>query len=381
MNFLFLLPYPPPFAGPENIAKEIIESDIIKNRNDVIVINSNVRKYNKDKGKFDAEGIIRFIKIYYKFIFYLYRSKTVFLYLSSSKIGFLRDMVYILTCYYLNRKCIAQYHGANFNNFYQTQGYFYKIVIRQVLSKIDTLVLYGSSISADFESIYCGNIKYLHNGLDLNKWGNIKQTVKKNDCFTLLFLSHLTFSKGFNDLIIAYKILHDKYKNNIKLIIAGELFEYNVTTAEFLGSKWRNYYLEHIEDLSIKTQDFLSSCRKYNALYYGVVDNRKKIEILNTSDVFILPSYTEGFSMVSLEAMAMGLPVIITPVGAMPEVIIDGENGIITPIGNPEKLAENIESLMMNKKLMLKMSENNIRDVKEKYDIEKIAENLLSIIS
>jgi glycosyltransferase involved in cell wall biosynthesis len=64
----------------------------------------------------------------------------------------------------------------------------------------------------------------------------------------------------------------------------------------------------------------------------------------------------------------------------MPDVIKNGENGFITPISDHKKLFENIEQLMNQKELRIKMGNNNIQAVKEKYDIENIAERLLNIL-
>jgi glycosyltransferase involved in cell wall biosynthesis len=193
-------------------------------------------------------------------------------------------------------------------------------------------------------------------------------------------MSHLFYSKGIHDLIQAFIVLSEKYGNKIKLLLAGEKPEYKSATVEWLQSPWKEDFINRGKLVVNEVNQFISNKQMKNAIYLGVISSSDKKQYFNQSDIFILPSYSEGLSMACLEAMAMGLPVITTPTGAMPEVIIDGQNGIITPIGNPEKLAENIESLMLDGGLRKKMSENNIKDIKEKYDIEKIAEQLLAII-
>jgi len=56
----------------------------------------------------------------------------------------------------------------------------------------------------------------------------------------------------------------------------------------------------------------------------------------------VLPSYTESFPMVILEAMSMGVPVVATPLGGIPTLVRDGENGILVPPGDPHALARAI---------------------------------------
>ena len=58
------------------------------------------------------------------------------------------------------------------------------------------------------------------------------------------------------------------------------------------------------------------------------------------SDLFILPSISETFSVSVLEAMASGLPCVLSELGGATEVVVKGENGYCVPPANPEKLAD-----------------------------------------
>jgi glycosyltransferase involved in cell wall biosynthesis len=67
---------------------------------------------------------------------------------------------------------------------------------------------------------------------------------------------------------------------------------------------------------------------------------------LNELKLLILPSYTEGLPTGVLEAMACGTLVLATPVGAIPDVIKDGETGFIMENNSPECIAENVEKVL-----------------------------------
>ncbi len=62
-------------------------------------------------------------------------------------------------------------------------------------------------------------------------------------------------------------------------------------------------------------------------------------DLLRAMDVFVLPSLNEGISNTILEAMASGLPVVATDVGGNPELVIDGETGVLVPPGDPDAMA------------------------------------------
>jgi glycosyltransferase involved in cell wall biosynthesis len=78
-------------------------------------------------------------------------------------------------------------------------------------------------------------------------------------------------------------------------------------------------------------------------------------ELLASADVFILPSFNEGLPMSMLEAMAWGLPVIVTPVGGIPEVISDQENGLLVEPGNLDQIMHAMQALTNDESLRLQL--------------------------
>jgi L-malate glycosyltransferase len=76
-------------------------------------------------------------------------------------------------------------------------------------------------------------------------------------------------------------------------------------------------------------------------------------ELLQASDIFVLPSRSEGFSNALLEAMSFGLPCVVTRVGGNPEVVVDGETGFLIPPNDPDALADRILTLLRSPQLCL----------------------------
>jgi N-acetyl-alpha-D-glucosaminyl L-malate synthase BshA len=81
-----------------------------------------------------------------------------------------------------------------------------------------------------------------------------------------------------------------------------------------------------------------------NVRFLGKVD--RVAEILRGSDLFLLPSSTESFGLAALEAMACAVPVVATRVGGVPEVVVDGETGYLTPVGAVDEMVEHALAIL-----------------------------------
>ncbi|MBD7906937.1 N-acetyl-alpha-D-glucosaminyl L-malate synthase BshA [Sporosarcina gallistercoris] len=95
-------------------------------------------------------------------------------------------------------------------------------------------------------------------------------------------------------------------------------------------------------------------------------------ELLSFSDVMVLPSEKEAFGLVLLEAFACGVPAVGTTAGGIPEVIEEGMNGHIVPIGDPDAIAEKTLRILSDSVLHQKMKEQAMESVKGKFASDTI---------
>jgi len=116
-----------------------------------------------------------------------------------------------------------------------------------------------------------------------------------------------------------------------------------------------------------------------NVKFWGSVDNKEIFNILSEMDVYILPSYSEGFPLGVLEAMSCGVPVIATDVGAVKDMIGEGGGFIIKSKSVDDII--NALTKMDSQEIRKKMSKININKVKDSYTIDAVMKQFLNIYS
>jgi glycosyltransferase involved in cell wall biosynthesis len=102
-------------------------------------------------------------------------------------------------------------------------------------------------------------------------------------------------------------------------------------------------------------------------------------EILPAFDVFVNTSVTEGVSITILEAMAAGLPVVATAVGGTPEVIVDGQQGILVPARSPEKIGQAILELARNPALRQRLGTAGRRRVQDRFTVDRMVAEYMEV--
>lgn len=104
--------------------------------------------------------------------------------------------------------------------------------------------------------------------------------------------------------------------------------------------------------------------------FLGNVPNLE--EIVGASDLFLLPSVAESFGMAALEAMASEVPVIATRSGGLPEVVTDGENGYLLPVGDVDGMAARAIEILSDEALQRRMGRNGREVAETAFNVDKI---------
>lgn len=379
---LIYAPFPPPHAGPE-VVSEILFRDFFGNP-DYRIFKSNIRKENAGKGELNFSGIaIVFQKLIRLFFVLLKdRPRKFYFLLSSSKVGFSRDVILILMARLFLAAPVAHYHGANFGHFYQYSSPKFQRLIRWAMAKVQIVLVLGEALKSDFQKLCPNRVVVLPNPVDPKLFSQSLRISKKktpDDKTVLLFLGHLSFTKGLYDLMVVVDRLIEK-KSNIELLISGDFILNPETQIEFLSGETREFYRENVEKIQKKIATLLGKTSPA-IRYLGFITGMEKYELYSKSDIFVLPSYTEGFPMSLLEAFSFGLPAVVSRVGAMPEFLHDNENVLFVTPGDQRALEEKLLYLIENKEHRQKMGRENQAMVSMVFALEPIQKRLSEIFS
>lgn len=181
----------------------------------------------------------------------------------------------------------------------------------------------------------------------------VKQKLnKKEDDLFLITTSRLVDKNAVEDIVKAMPLLPE----NINLIIAG-----------------RGYMEEDIRKLSqmLKVEKRVQ--------FVGWLSHGDMPIYLKVSDVFIRTPISEGFGNSFVEAMAVGLPCIATPVGGILDFIEDGQTGVFAEVHNPKSIATQVMRLTKDQALVSKVKRQSFEMVKEKYDWEIVSKEMKNI--
>ena len=174
----------------------------------------------------------------------------------------------------------------------------------------------------------------------------LKTTKNTNITFTGRILK----DKGVIDLIKAIELLPEHIKSNITVNLFGKIDKENPA---------------HINE------DELKSLLIPNLiLWHGHSDNIKKNLI--DSDIYCLPSYREGLPKSTIEAMAIGRPIITTTAPGCDDTVKEGFNGYKVNVGDSTNLSKKLQELIQNKKLRIQMGKNSRELFLKNFTLEKV---------
>lgn len=180
-----------------------------------------------------------------------------------------------------------------------------------------------------------------------------KKHEMNNNQFVFGFVGRLVKDKGIIELLKSFKEVSTSNKNLVLMIVGGQQ-----------------------EELKKMDDDIVNwAVDRENIIFCGFTSNVNKY--YSAMDVFILPSYREGFGSVVIEAQAMKVPVIVSDIPGPNEIVLDKVNGLITTKANVNDLTKAMNYVILNEEETKKMAENGYQSVVAKYDQKKLFTQIL----
>jgi len=233
-------------------------------------------------------------------------------------------------------------------------------VIGKFLNRIDFLLVQGQAWSLHLQQLglNTNKIKIIPNWLPVDSEVAKKPiSIENTDVIKFLFVGRIEKDKGIFELIEASSILAECGNNKFELWVVGDGGSFSEVKAKVLKAGYGITIL------------------------FGWKNKTEIHDIIRKAHVLVLPSYSEGFPNVILEAMSQGLPILASNVGAIPESVIDGLNGYLVEPRSTESLLAVMQRYLNNPKLIPIHSEQCLRITKERHNRESNCQEIVEFLS
>lgn len=310
----------------------------------------------RDSQKRNLKWIISLLIIPFRFLFVLlkYRLDIIHFNVGFEPLSLYRDFFLFLIAKFFSIPILLHIHGGRFvlarakciflNGIIRFMvRYSSKVIVLSSLEKYNLMNNY--QLEVENKIVVLPNAAHLTSELDF---------VNKNytDMMSILFLGRLDLNKGLKEILQVLGKLQDDHID-FKFVVCGD------------GPK-RDWFLRECTSL---IGDKLT--------YEGVVSGIHKSEILFRSHIFLLPSYFEGLPMSLLETMYAYIVPIVSPVGAIPEVVSSGLNGFL--VSDVSEIVSVIMDLNENRDLLKWISYKSASCICDKFSVKTYINKLNSL--
>jgi len=249
--------------------------------------------------------------------------------------------------------------------------FYDKVLAKRVLHAVDRIIgvsKHEIQLLKEAVEIDETKVRYIPNGVDLSRFQHLVEKnifaekfkiFKRSDIIPspehiILYTGRLASNKGLHILVDAAAEVVEEFPKTL-FILVGE------------DSGMKKSLMGQMKEKGVKKHFFLSG---------HVPDDKTFLSAYSLCDVFVLPSEYEAFGIVLLEAMASGKPCVATKVGGVPEVVVEGETGVLVDYGNAEQLSDALISLLKNEKKRNEMGKKGRERVFKYFSWHRIVEEI-----
>jgi len=226
------------------------------------------------------------------------------------------------------------------------------------VNKADKIITTTTSYGATSKAVWHREADIIPNAVDekrfhpSNDGSQVREKLGLEDEKLITYVGRIVYHKGLEYFVRAAKYLRDE---NVKFLLVG--------TGDFRSELENIIKNEGIED---------------KVMFAGRVPNEELPNYYAATDIFVLPSVSrlEAFGIVALEAMASCVPVIVSDIPGVRDVIVEGKHGLLTEPMNSEDLAGKIRTLIKNPDMAERMGRNGRKRVEGRFTWSKVAKEI-----
>jgi len=284
---------------------------------------------------------------------YLSRTGPAIVHLNTSinKRAFWRDLAYLLVARAMRRRTVYQVHGGDLPEIFVGGSTISKALMRRVLGLPQAIVLLAQSEAIAYRAfVPAARVEVIPNAIDLLPSERVATRSPSNAPLRVVYVGRLIRAKGIFEILQAVREVQDRGVA-VNVTIAGD----GPDAAELMAAASQLGIDQHVS-------------------FVGPVFGEDKSRLWAEADVFAFPTYhPEGLPYALLESMAFGVVPITTAVGAIPDVMEDGLQGLLVPAKDPQALAACILRLDADRAEMERMGRSGQKRIREHYTLEIMA--------
>lgn len=345
MRILFIAPIPPPITG-QSLAAKVILDDLVLTHNVVFV---NLSKQSFINGAYTFKRFLDISKILREIYNKQKKCDLVYLTISESLAGNIKDLFIYLICYKMLSKTYIHLHGGSIKKkLFDRYPIFLKIN-KFFLCRLGGIIVLGQSHVSIYTDFIDKNKIYIVANSAEEKFfideQDFKEKFANNSIIRILFLGNLISGKGHNELVDAFISLDSDIQKQICIDFAGA----------FESEHQKMIFLEKIKPFG-------------QISYHGIVHGEVKKSLLSAAHIFCLPtSLLEGQPISILEAYASGCVVISTVIGGIGDIFQDKINGFQISEKSTNAIASAIQECIQSKDRLVDYAKFNSQLARKKY--------------
>lgn len=277
----------------------------------------------------------------------------------AERLSVIRKGALLAACKLLRVPTVFHLHAAELPSSYARLPPASKSLVRKIFSLPDCCIVLGQS-AANFLvndlGVPAGKVRIVFNGVpDIQGVSRVRKGEGEGEGrLKVLFVGNLSERKGVSDLLQALtEPVLDDVPLDVVLVGGGDVARYRALAGS-LGVGDRVTFL-------------------------GWADKARVDQCLADADIFILPSHHEGLPLAILEALAVGVPVVCTPVGEIPHVLQHRQHALLVQPGNRQEIAAALSELAASRSLRASLATSGRRLYERQFAIGHFARHVAQI--